>query len=104
MPAETPMPAETHGHFVCEGWQESPLGPQDGPVRLARALVANTYSGAIEATRTTCAYTIAYTVPEDGSAPTAGFCTGIQLLTGTVAGRTGTFVLEERATFTPEGV
>ncbi|MFC7469530.1 DUF3224 domain-containing protein [Actinomadura keratinilytica] len=28
----------------------------------------------------------------------------MQLLTGTVAGRTGTFVLQERATFTPEGV
>ncbi|MFF8566229.1 DUF3224 domain-containing protein [Streptomyces albidoflavus] len=107
MPAETPenpKAPETHGHFVCDDWQESPLGPQDGPVRLARAVVANTYSGAIEAARTTCAYTIAYVVPEDGSTPTTGFCTGIQLLTGTVAGRTGTFVLEERATFTPEGV
>lgn len=98
------MPAETRGHFVCDDWQESPVGPQDGPVRLARALVANTYSGPIEATRTTCAYTIAYTTPQDGSTPTTGFCTGLQLLTGTIAGHPGTYLLEEHATFTPDGV
>ncbi|MEU3724136.1 DUF3224 domain-containing protein [Streptomyces sp. NPDC031705] len=92
------MPTRTAtGHFTFTRWEEDPAGPADVLPRLARASVANTFSGGIEAAGTTCAYTIAYLTA------TTGTYTGIELLTGSLDGRKGGFAVEERGTFHEDG-
>ncbi|WP_233580559.1 DUF3224 domain-containing protein [Streptomyces triticirhizae] len=93
----------THAHqltgtFSFADWQERALTPEgaEGP-RLAQATVTNHFSGGVEAADTVCDYAIVYTHGRAGS------FTGLELLTGTVDGRTGTFVLEERGSFTEDG-
>ncbi len=88
---------ETSGHFTYAGWEELPVGSPDGAPRLARALVTNSFAGGVEAAATSCAYTIAYT------GENVGTYTGMELLSGSVDGRTGSFVLEESGTFDPGG-
>ncbi|MFJ6718613.1 MULTISPECIES: DUF3224 domain-containing protein [unclassified Streptomyces] len=92
------MPTRTAtGHFTAADWEERPAGPADTLPRLAQASVANTFSGGIEAAGTRCAYTIVYSTANTGS------YTGLELFTGTLDGRTGTFALEERGTFEQDG-
>ncbi|MFB6613852.1 DUF3224 domain-containing protein [Streptomyces sp. NPDC056367] len=93
----TPTPAQTGGSFTFADWEEQPVGPADTAPRLARATVTNSFSGTIEAPGTRCAYTIGYT------GETTGTYTGMELLSGTVDGRKGTFVLEERGDFDSSG-
>ncbi|MBT2457784.1 DUF3224 domain-containing protein [Streptomyces sp. ISL-86] len=93
MPTTTP----TSGSFTYANWEEHPIGPADTTPRLARATVANTFSGGIEAAETACEYTITYTGEHVGT------FAGMELLSGTVDGRKGTFVLEERGTFDATG-
>ncbi|MCY0944839.1 DUF3224 domain-containing protein [Streptomyces antarcticus] len=88
---------ETAGRFTYAGWEELPVGSPDGAPRLARALVTNTFTGGVEASGTSCAYTIAYTGESVGS------YTGMELLSGSVDGRRGSFVLEESGTFDAGG-
>ncbi|MCX5195289.1 DUF3224 domain-containing protein [Streptomyces sp. NBC_00249] len=90
-------PVETTGSFTFADWEEQPVGAADGAPRLARAKVVNHFSGGIEAPGTSCAYTIAYT------GENVGTYTGMELLAGTVDGRAGSFVLEERGSFDAEG-
>ncbi|MDT0266377.1 DUF3224 domain-containing protein [Streptomyces sp. DSM 44915] len=92
------------GTFGFADWRERPLGPEATEdtedakgTRLAHASVRNSFSGDIEAADTLCEYTVAYT-PEG----TGGFA-GLELVTGTLAGLAGAFVLEERGTFTEHG-
>lgn len=92
-----PTPVETGGRFTFADWQEQPVGPAEATPRLAHAEVANSFTGGVEANRTTCAYTIAYT------GENVGTYTGMELLSGSVDGRKGTFVLEERGSFDPAG-
>ncbi|MFE9631154.1 DUF3224 domain-containing protein [Streptomyces sp. NPDC006463] len=92
-----PTPVETGGRFTFADWQEGPVGPAEATVRLARAEVANSFTGGVEADRTTCTYTIAYTGEKVGT------YTGMELLSGSVDGRKGTFVLEERGSFDAAG-
>lgn len=115
----------TTGQFTYADWQEHPVPGKTEPTaepgadpsaktetereseagvagagpRLARASVTNSFSGGIEAAATTCEYTIAY-VSEEGS----GSFSGMQLLAGRLDGRQGTFVVEERGSFTADGV
>ncbi|GAB3122773.1 DUF3224 domain-containing protein [Streptomyces calidiresistens] len=91
------MHAPTSGHFVNSRWEEEPLGPDAKGPRLARASVANTFTGVIEAADTTCAYAIAYAADGGGS------YAGMQLLVGRVAGREGSLLLEERGSFGADG-
>lgn len=91
------MPTQTTGHFTFADWQERPAGPAEANPRLAHAAVTNTFTGGIEALSTTCAYTIAYATEKTGS------FAGMELLNGRVDGREGTFVVEERGSFDPDG-
>ncbi|MGA4956598.1 DUF3224 domain-containing protein [Streptomyces lavendulocolor] len=93
------MATQTTGHFTFADWQERPLGPAEpsGTPRLAHASVTNTFTGGIEAAATTCVYTIAYATDKTGT------YTGMELLTGRLDGREGTFVVEERGTFEADG-
>jgi hypothetical protein len=91
------MPTHTTGHISAADWAESPAGPQETHPRLARASVANTFTGGIEAARTTCDYTIVY-----GTEKTGTF-TGMELLAGRLDGREGSFVVEQRGSFEADG-
>lgn len=96
-PQTTTEPVRTGGRFSFADWQESPVSDGDRMPRIARASVVNSFSGGIRATATTCEYVILY------AAETAGGFTGVQLFSGSVDGREGTFAVEERGSFDPDG-
>ncbi|MCX4776318.1 DUF3224 domain-containing protein [Streptomyces sp. NBC_01264] len=96
-PTTTPTPAPTANGFTFKEWEEHPVGPEGVFPRLAHAKVTNAFTGALTAPGTTCTYTVAYT------GDTAGTFTGMELVTGAVDGREGSFVLEERGTFDATG-
>ncbi|SOD63961.1 Protein of unknown function [Streptomyces zhaozhouensis] len=81
------------GTFRHADWQEHQLSPEgaEGP-KLANATVRNSYAGGIEGEGLS-AYAITYF--PDG---TGGF-SGLQLVTGRLDGRAGSFVLAEHGTF-----
>ncbi|PJE97863.1 DUF3224 domain-containing protein [Streptomyces carminius] len=90
------MPTHTTGSFTFADWRETVLSAaEDGP-RLTTTTVTNHFTGGIEAAGTACAYTTVYTT---GNPASAGSFSGHELLTGTVGGRKGSFVLAERGTF-----
>ncbi|MEX2980744.1 DUF3224 domain-containing protein [Streptomyces sp. C36] len=92
------MPAQTTtGHFTFAAWEERTVGAGEASPRLAHASVVNTFSGGIEAADTTCEYSIVYVTEKTGT------FTGMQVLTGRVDGRDGTFAVEERGSFDDDG-
>ncbi|MBV6700456.1 DUF3224 domain-containing protein [Kitasatospora aureofaciens] len=91
------MPTRTTGYITAADWQERKAGPAETSPRLALASVVNTFTGGIEAADTTCEYVIAYATEKTGT------FAGMELLTGTLDGRAGAFVLDERGTFEPDG-
>lgn len=96
-PTATPNPASTANGFTFKDWAEHPVGPEGVFPRLARATVTNAFTGVLTAPATTCTYTVAYT------GASVGTFTGMELVTGSVDGREGSFVLEERGTFDATG-
>lgn len=91
------MPTQTTGHFTFADWTEHHVGPDGGSPQLAHASVVNTFSGGIEAAGTTCEYTLVYVTEKTGT------FTGMEMLTGRLDGREGTFVIEERGSFDADG-
>ncbi|GAA2678769.1 DUF3224 domain-containing protein [Streptomyces lunalinharesii] len=91
------MPAQTTGRITSAHWEERPVGGAGAGPRLAHASVTNSFSGGIEAADTTCEYSLVYTSEKSGA------FTGLELLTGQLDGRAGTFVLAERGSFDPDG-
>ncbi|MGV4927194.1 DUF3224 domain-containing protein (plasmid) [Streptomyces sp. BHT-5-2] len=91
------MPTQTTGRISYADWEEHPVGSDTASPRLARASVVNAFAGGIEAARTSCEYTIVYTSDKTGT------FTGLQLLTGRLDGRAGTFVVAERGGFAADG-
>ena len=91
------MSAQLTGDITYQGWKEEEIGPAGTYPRLARASVTNSFSGGIEAAATSCEYTVVYTDEANGT------FTGLELVTGTLDGRAGTFVLAERGSFTADG-
>ncbi|MFF6876765.1 DUF3224 domain-containing protein [Streptomyces sp. NPDC012474] len=88
----------TTGHFTSADWQERAIGPgEDATPRLAHASVRNAFTGGIEAAGTICEYTIVYVTAKTGS------FSGMELVTGRVEGREGSFAVEERGFFDEEG-
>lgn len=91
------MPERTTGHFTFTKWEEQAVSPSDAGPKLARASVVNAFTGGIESAATTCEYTLVYVTEKTGT------FTGMQLFTGTLDGREGAFVIEERGTFDADG-
>ncbi|MFJ4243377.1 DUF3224 domain-containing protein [Streptomyces iakyrus] len=88
----------TTGHFTFADWQERVIAPgEDATPRLAHASVRNTFTGGIEAAGTSCEYSIVYVTAKTGS------FSGMELLTGRVEGREGSFAVEERGFFGEDG-
>lgn len=96
-PTHTAQLTETTGHFTFANWEEKALTPTGARPGLAHAKVTNSFSGGIEAADTLCEYAIVYVTE------TTGTFTGMEVLTGSVDGRTGTFAVEERGSFTEDG-
>ncbi|MBO8188271.1 DUF3224 domain-containing protein [Streptomyces spirodelae] len=88
----------TDAAFTVSSWDEENVTEADRGPRLAHAAIVNNYSGGIEAEGTTCQYLLTYTTGKYGS-----FC-GMELLTGSVDGHAGTFVVHQKGTFDEEGV
>ncbi|MGI5349529.1 DUF3224 domain-containing protein [Streptomyces sp. CA-250714] len=84
--------------FTFSSWDEKNVTDAERSPRLAHAAVVNNYSGGIEAEGTACQYVLTYAAETRGS-----FC-GMELLTGSVDGREGTFVIHQNGTFDEEGV
>ncbi|MEW2415436.1 DUF3224 domain-containing protein [Streptomyces sp. NPDC046866] len=91
------MSIRTTGRFTFADWEEQPVGPAGSAPRLARSTVVNSFTGGIEAPSTSCAYTITYT------GESVGTFTGVELLSGSVDGHTGSFALEQHGTFDAGG-
>ncbi|MFF4366162.1 DUF3224 domain-containing protein [Streptomyces sp. NPDC001594] len=92
------MPPHTAtGRFTYAQWEEHAAGPDDVVPRLAQASVVNSFSGGIEAEATVCRYAIVYVTPSTGT------FTGLELVTGSLDGRDGSFTVEERGSFQEEG-
>ncbi|MBB5154425.1 DUF3224 domain-containing protein [Saccharopolyspora phatthalungensis] len=92
------MTKQTTGSFAVSRWEESAVGNPELHPKLAHAAVTNDFSGGIEAAGASCEYTIAYVTEATGR------FTGMQLLSGTLAGRKGTFIFQERGWFGDDGV
>ncbi|MFI1255488.1 DUF3224 domain-containing protein [Streptomyces netropsis] len=91
------MPAQTTGHFTFANWEERSVSPSEASPKLAHASVTNTFTGGIEVADTTCEYTIVYVMEKTGT------FTGMEMLIGSLDGREGSFVFEERGSFDADG-
>ncbi|MET9881936.1 DUF3224 domain-containing protein [Streptomyces sp. NPDC006430] len=91
------MSTRTTGRFTFAEWEEHPIGSAGSTPRLARSTVVNSFAGGIAAEATSAGYTFTYTGEGVGS------FTGMELLSGAVDGRKGTFVLEQRGAFDAAG-
>jgi hypothetical protein len=82
------MTTATAGTFAMKTWEESSYTAEDAFPRLATVQSENTYSGLIEA-ETVLRYVIIYL------SDTQGTFTGMQTFTGSVAGKAGSFTVQE---------
>lgn len=78
--------------FKITGWDEQTYQEIEGGAKLTNAKVKQSYSGDIEGT-STVEYLMSYTVHG-----TASFV-GLERVSGTVAGKVGTFVLQHAGSF-----
>lgn len=90
------MSTRTTGHFTYADWKENTIGSDGAGPKLAHASVTNTFVGGVTAAGTTCEYSIVYV------SETTGTFTGMEMLTGSLDGREGAFVVEERGSFDAE--
>ncbi|MGH3147496.1 MAG: DUF3224 domain-containing protein [Rubrobacter sp.] len=84
------MSPHAAGTFEIESWEEQPYEEQDG-TRLARTRLTKTFSGDVEG-RSAAELLMAYG-SEEGSAAYVG----LERVTGSVHGRSGSFVLRHSA-------
>lgn len=86
------MSVENQTTFQITGWDEKTTQDIGGGAKLTQAKVTQSYAGDIEGT-STIEYLMAYTVQG-----TASFV-GLEWITGTVAGKSGTCVLQHVGAF-----
>ncbi|HEX4702730.1 MAG TPA: DUF3224 domain-containing protein [Pseudonocardiaceae bacterium] len=79
--------------FQIASWDENPYAEFEGVGKLTRAVVTQTYAGDLvgEGAATTLMYYGAPDVPV--------YYTGLERFSGTVSGKTGTFVLQAKGVF-----
>ncbi|HEV2104081.1 MAG TPA: DUF3224 domain-containing protein [Candidatus Eisenbacteria bacterium] len=80
------------GRFQIGTWDEKPLEDPEGGPKLARASVAETFTGDLEG-EARVEYLLAY------GGPDAAQFTGFSPVAGRLAGRTGTFVLQRAGVY-----
>ncbi len=86
------MPTTAKAHFAIKSWDEKPYSEGEGLPKLTRASVRKTLTGDI-AGEGEVEYLMMYRA--DGSASFIGF----ERVTGRVAGKTGSFVLQRTGVF-----
>ena len=86
------MTVEGKSTFQITGWDEKTYQEIGGGAKLTNARVTQSYSGAIEGT-SSIEYLMSYTIQG-----TASFV-GLERVSGTVAGKSGTFVVQHAGTF-----
>lgn len=86
------MSTDVNATFAIDSWEEQGFDEEEGTARITRATVRKSFSGDI-AGQGVLEYLMAYA--DDGSASFVG----LERVRGTVAGRTGTFVLRHVGTF-----
>lgn len=88
----TSMQNHAKATFLIKSWDEKPYNEMEGAPKLTRAAVTKSYQGDIEG-EGKVEYLMMYR--NDGSAS----ITGLERVTGSVAGRSGSFVLQHIGTF-----
>src|SRR5438105_14725632 len=83
------MTTHANATFEVKSWDEQTLSEVDGRLKLTRASVAFAYQGDLEG-QSAVEYLMMYR--DDGSASVVG----LERLTGQLAGKAGTFVLEHQ--------
>lgn len=86
------MSQQAEATFQVNSWDEKPIGESEGMPRLTRATVTKSFSGDIEG-EGSLEYLMMYRT--DGSASFVG----MERVIGSVAGRSGSFVLQHTGTF-----
>src|SRR4051794_6501627 len=86
------MTTQAKATFTIKSWDEQPYDEHEGLQKMTRASVTNQYEGDIEGTGT-LEYLMVY--GEDGSATYVG----LERIVGRLAGRTGSFVLQNSGGF-----
>ena len=86
------MSSRAEGTYEMKGWDESPIEEMPGGAKISRVIVKKTFKGDIEG-EGRLEYLMTYA--EDGS---AGFV-GMELITGRIGDRSGSFVLQHTGTF-----
>ncbi|MGW0228292.1 DUF3224 domain-containing protein [Actinopolymorpha singaporensis] len=87
---------EPGGTFASTAWEETRPEPDEESPRVAHAYTTNTFTGAIDGTGT--AHHVMFYGPGEGQWG-AGRYHGYEKVTGTVGGRTGSFVLAHDGAF-----
>ena len=90
------MTAKATAKFQMKGWDENPYAELEGSKRLVRSTMNGSYEGDVTGESTT-EFLMAY------SSDDLATYVGIELVEGSVGGRTGVFVLQVSGTFA-EGV
>ncbi|WP_327392693.1 MULTISPECIES: DUF3224 domain-containing protein [unclassified Streptomyces] len=85
------------GSFTVGSWDEREVTDAARSPRLAHAAVVNTFTGGIEARDTACEYALVYV------GETRGVFSGMEVLTGSVEGREGSFALRHSGSFDDSG-
>jgi hypothetical protein len=85
------MTTRANGRIEVKSWDETIYEQVDGGPKLVRVAVTETFAGDIEGDG---AVTFLQTVRPDGSASFVG----VERVTGRIAGRFGTFVLQDQGT------
>jgi hypothetical protein len=86
------MAIQITASFQVTGWNEEPLDERNDAAKLTSARVTKSYSGEIDGDSVT-EWLMAYA--EDGSATFVG----LERINGTIAGRTGTLVVQHLGTY-----
>jgi hypothetical protein len=86
------MTSQSNVSFAMKSWEEKPYNEVPGELKMTRSSVAYTYQGDIEG-ESTLDYLMVYRPDETGS------FVGLERITGRVAGRSGSFVLQHTGTF-----
>jgi hypothetical protein len=95
--AQQTTTGSTTGTFTVVSWDEKEVTDAARSPRLARAVVVNTFTGGIEARDTACEYALVY------AGETRGVFSGMEVLTGSVDGREGSFALRHSGSFDDSG-
>lgn len=82
------MSTQATGTLTFKSWEEKPYAEHEDGTKLANATVVNVFAGDIEGESQ-----LQYLIPYLGSDDAVGTSIGLELVTGRLAGRTGSFVL-----------